>query len=674
MLPLWRVFQRAIAWAKRFTAQTLEKVEKNGDRLIFVPILVYTIVFSAYTCYMNYVFKTYAWDLGIMVQSLWTTLHSGKILYSTLEVPYGNPSGNFLGVHFSPILFLVLPIYALFQTPDTLLVFQSFILAIAALPLYWIARDKLDRKLYGLAFAIAYLLNPALHGVNTFDFHVEIFTPVLFLFAFYFLDKGKWIEAIPFMALELMTVEFAPILVLFLGLYFFLKRTFQRQSEKKRISDFLKRIALPTAIMAVSIFCFFLAFYVIEMVNPLKTGAPAGVWKFWGSSISEVVANIVRNPAEALIVIATPIDKPYFLIFLLGSTFFLPLFAPLELLLPIPWLIVAFLSDYQPYYQPYYQYSALFLGQLFIAAVFGFKRFLRFTDGNGSKRAVARKVLVAMLVLDAVLFLAMSPAGIQAFTNRGVNPYSFNIPSDPSHIAALYKILSFIPPNASVAAISNIFPAVSQRLNAYIIKWPLDYPVEYIIVDVKSPTYTWSVYGPTPAQIIPNLMSSSQYGILASADGVILFKEGYNGTPEYFTRQTDTFTSDQLDLASGIIVWDYTSTSIRIISTNPPDSAGTIWFGPYSYFAPGNYSATFRLKSVSETCQLLLDVSTNQGNTEIAQMSVNGSDFQKLNEWQDFSIAFKINSPESLEFRGFCLSNNTQVELDYVNVQQLGLP
>lgn len=623
---------------------------------------------------MHYLFKTYAWDLGIMNQSLWTTLHSGKILYSTLEVPYGNPSGNFLGVHFSPILFLVLPIYALFQAPETLLVFQSFILAVAALPLYWIARDKLDRKLYGLAFAIGYLLNPALHGVNTFDFHVEIFTPVLFLFAFYFLDQGKWFKAIPFLALELATVEFAPILVLFLGLYFFVKKTFQAHSERTRTSDFLKKIALPAAVIAVSIFCFFLAFYVIETINPLKTGAPAGVWKFWGSSIFQVAGNIVRNPAEALIIIATPIDKPYFLIFLLGSTFFLPLFAPLELLLPMPWLLVAFLSDYQPYYQPYFQYSALVLGQLFIAAVFGFKRLFHSMDGNGSKSAVRKKVLVAMLVFNVLLFLAMSPAGIPAFTNRDVKPYSFNLPSDPNHIASLYKILGFIPSNASVAAIFNIFPHVSQRLNAYIIKWPLDYEVEYIIVDVKSPTYTWSVYGPTPAQIIPDLMNSSKYGILAAADGVILFKEGYNGAPEYFTPQKDTFTSDDLNLASGSILWDYSSSSTRIISTNPDNSVGAIWFGPYRYFAPGNYSATFRLKSANETCQLLLDVATNQGTTEIAQTSVNGSEFQKLNEWQDFSVTFKIDVPMSLEFRGFCLTSNTQVELDTINVQQYSLP
>lgn len=189
-----------------------------------MPIAAYTLFFSAYTCYMHYTFKTYAWDLGIITQSLWTTINSGKILYSTLEVPYGNPSGNFLGVHFSPILFLILPIYALYQSPETLLIFQSFILALAALPLCWIARDKIGKKLYALAFATAYLLNPALHGVNTFDFHLEIFTPLFILLAFYYIEKNQWIKAVLFLILELITIEFAPLIVFSLGLYFFLKK------------------------------------------------------------------------------------------------------------------------------------------------------------------------------------------------------------------------------------------------------------------------------------------------------------------------------------------------------------------------------------------------------------------------------------------------------------------
>jgi hypothetical protein len=436
----------------------------------------------------------------------------------------------------------------------------------------------------------------------------------------------------------------------------------------------LRKIAVPSIIMIVSVFSFYLAFYTIEAVNPLKTGGPAGVWRYWGSSILEVAGNILRNPTDALIVLATPIDKPYFLIFLFGSAFFLPLFAPLELLMSVPWLLAAFLSDYQPYYQPYFQYSAFVLGQLFIAAVFGFRKLFHSEDDAGNKSIVRKRIIMAMLIVNVFLFLAISPAGIPAFTNRGIRPYAINPSSDPSHIAELYKVLSFIPPDASVAAIHNLFPHVSQRLNAYILKWPLDYEVDYIIVDVKSPTYTWSVYGPTPAEIVPNLMNSGEYGILASADGAMLFKKGYNGPLQYFSPQKDTFDYYDLNLGSGRILWDYSTSSTRIISSDPEYSRGFIWFGPYKYLAPGNYSVTFRLKTANETCQLSLDVATKEGKAEIAQRSLSGTEFKKLNEWQDFSIYFQIDVPKRLEFRGYCSSNDTQVELDYIRVEQYSLP
>src|SRR5271157_130721 len=308
------------------------EIEKKADRIILIPIIIYVVFFSVYTCYKNYIFKTYAWDLGIITQSLWTTLNSGKVLFSTLEVPYGNPSGNFLGVHFSPIMFLILPVYAIYESPQTLLVFQSFILGIAALPLYWIARDKLGNKLYALAFATAYLLNPALCGVNAYDFHLEIFTPLFIFFSFYYLEKGKWLKAIPFIALEFMTIEFAPFIVFSLGLYFLLKRVLENRSVRLSKARLTKRLLGPLALMLVSVFCLFLAIQIITMVNPLKTGGTYSNWSYWGDNVPQVIGNILRNPAQAVVVISTPIDKPYYVILLFSSVLFLPLLAPLELI------------------------------------------------------------------------------------------------------------------------------------------------------------------------------------------------------------------------------------------------------------------------------------------------------------------------------------------------------
>ena len=660
-----------LAQANCHIKNALKEIEGRADKLIFVPIIVYAVFFSAYMCYMHYVFNTFAWDLGIITQSLWTTLNSGKILYSTLEVPYGNPTGIFLGVHFSPILFLILPIYALYQSPQTLLVFQSFILAIAALPLYWLARDKLNSKLYGLAFAVTYLLNPALHGVNTFDFHLEIFTPAFILFAFYYLDKGKWYKALPFIVLELTTIEFAPFLVFPLGLYFFLRRLKETRKTKLSRSTSAKRLLFPIAIMIGSILALYLSFLVIELINPLKTGGAPGRWDYWGTNALEVVTNIIRNPWEALIVFVTPIEKPYFVIFVFASVLFLPMFAPIELLLAGPWIIAALLTDYPPYYQPIYQYSAFMLGQISIAAVYGFRKLFSSSTNQTHEHTVTRnKIITTMLLLNVLMFLAISPVAIPDFTSRGMRPYAFSTSAEINHVEELHKVLNLIPANASVAATQEIFPHVCERLNAYFVKWPLDYDVDYIVADVKSPFFTWGIYGPTPYQIVTTLMENDEYGVLASSDGVLLLKRGYTEPLQYYSPQKDFFDYEQLIPGVGKIIWDYASTSGKIITSDPSDSAGMIWFGPYKYFVQGTYSAIFKIETANKTCQLVLQVTTDQGSVLIAQETIQGTSFSQLDTWQQFSVPFNINLPTRLEFRGLCLSNNTQVAIDFIRVEQ----
>ena len=665
-------FKNTLEKAKLYVKSLLMRVEKDADKLILVPILVYIIFFSAYTCYMHYTFRTYAWDLGIITQSLWTTLNSDKILYSTLEVPYGNPTGNFLGVHFSPILLIILPVYALFQSPQTLLVFQSFILAIAALPLYWIARDKLQNKLFGLAFAIAYLLNPALHGVNTYDFHLEIFTPVFILFAFYYLEKGKWLRAIPFIVLELATLEFAPFMVFSLGFYFFLKKLKEGFSEQQRRLELAKKIMPYIMLMLVSIFSFYLALRVTETINPLKTGGSPGHWGYWGSNFREVATNMIRNPTEAIIFMTTPIEKPYFTLFLFASVLLLPLLAPVELIMALPWLFAALLTDYQPYFQPYYQYSAFVLGQIFIAAICGFRNL--FCLEQGRKRPnEERKMILAFIMVSLLLFVTISSVGIPAFTKRCIRPYAVSTLFDLDHVEKVHEAMNLIPANASVATTWDVFPHVCQRLHAYSLKWPMDYPVEYILADVKSLFYTIGVYGRKPYEVVAILMENNEYGVLASLDGVMLLRRGYNGSVKYFASQKDVFNYEQLLHYSGKIVWDYTSASRKVIVSNPNYSLGMKWYGPYTYFSPGNYSATFRIKTANETCRLLLDVSSKYATIPpLAQRNLNGTEFGQMNEWQDFSLHFKIDQPTMLEFRGTCLSNNTQVAIDHVIVEQLG--
>lgn len=646
--------------------------EREADRLIFVFIALYTIVFSGFTIFMYFGFKTYAWDLGIFTQSFWTTINLGKPLHYTLET-YVNPSQNFLGAHFSPILFLIVPIYALFQSPMTLLVLQSFLVGLAALPLYWIAKGKLNSKLWGLTFAASFLLNPAVQGMNTFDFHVEALIPLFFLFAFYYLDKGQWIKGTIFCLLTLATIEFAPALIIFLGLYFLFKKSLWAPAINMKLR--LKRISVPLALILLSIAWFFLAFNVIYAINPIKTTGLPGNWDNWGTSLGEVVLNVITNPLRALETMVNPIEKVYYFVLIGAPVVFMPLLAPLELVLVLPWALAASLSQYSPYFQPYFQYFGFMAAQIYIAAVFGAKRLFK-TDANPQRNlAIEKKLMAIILIVSFVLAIAVSPIGLPVLTSRPV--------VIDAHTIALEEVIGLVPLNASVATQNDIEPHLAQRENVFVLTWPLAMDFDYILLDLSS---SQILYAPplvkfSPIQALHEILDEGQYGIIAYADGVLLLKKGYSGQYVLYQPLQRVFNYQDLTVveSNAAEVFDESSQSGNVILHSPTDDVGLMSYGPYAWFYNGNYNVTFRLKELSTVQNVVVDVFASSWNfttnvwsdTTVTNKTLSSGDFQFLGKWQEFTLNFKTQGLKRLEFREFCWTNNSSLSLDNVKVIQL---
>jgi len=78
----------------------------------------------------------------------WSTLRYGLLLYNTPEL------GIHFKTHFDPILLLFLPAYSIYPSPLTLLVLQSFLLPLGAIPIFYLARDELGSTKAGLLFAV----------------------------------------------------------------------------------------------------------------------------------------------------------------------------------------------------------------------------------------------------------------------------------------------------------------------------------------------------------------------------------------------------------------------------------------------------------------------------------------------------------------------------------------
>jgi hypothetical protein len=370
-----------------------------------------------------------------------------------------------------------------------------------------------------------------------------------------------------------------------------------------------------------------------------------------------------------------PMEKVYYFVLIGAPVVFMPILAPLELLLVLPWALAASLSQYSPYFQPYFQYFGFMAAQIYIAAVFGAKRLFK-TDVKPQRNlAIEKKLMAIILIVSFALGIAVSPIGLPILTNRPV--------VIDSHTNALDEVIGLVPLNASVATQNDVEPHLAQRENIFVLTWPLIMNVDYILLDLSS---SQILYGPplvkfSPIQALHEVMAGGQYGIMAYADGVLLLKKGYSG--HYVLNQPFQKTFSYQDLvvveSNAAEVFDESSQSGTVILHRPTDEVGLMSYGPYAWFYNGNYNVTFRLKALSDVQSVVVDVFASSWNfttsawsdTTVTNKTLGSSDFQILGKWLEFTLSFKIEGLRRLEFREFCWTINSSVSLDNIKVVQL---
>lgn len=133
-------------------------------------------------------FRYRSLDLGIFTQSLASTL-KGRFFYNTVEYQWYGVTSHF-GTHNQPVLFLLLPFYALLPSPKTLLTIQALALASSIFLAFELAGEQLDEK-RAFALTVLYALNSSLFGVGLFEFHPVSLAVPLFLLGTIMCRRGK---------------------------------------------------------------------------------------------------------------------------------------------------------------------------------------------------------------------------------------------------------------------------------------------------------------------------------------------------------------------------------------------------------------------------------------------------------------------------------------------------
>ncbi len=610
----------------------------------------YLLVVSYFSVSNHFAFGSNAWDLGVYNQALYSALTRCRLFYHTVDLP-GNPTGSFFGVHFSPIMFLLLPIYAIHPDPVTLLILRPVIVAIGAIPLYWIARDKLNsRFLIGLLVIGYFIYPPVLEA--SFNFDLEVFLIPLFLFSIYYMTKDNLPRAYAFLILALMVNEFVPFIVIAAGIYYLLShsRSVVAEIGQRRLP---RSLVFSAILILTGVLWWILATSTISYFNPTALNTK-WEWGELGQDPRAIITTVLTNPSKAInALVSDGYRKTLYVSTLFGPLAFLSLLDPLTLIMSGPWLVASLLSIDPLYYAVGFQYAAFVSVFIFVSAINGAKRFARLSGWitkNLHHTIPVSDLLLVALTATVLLFPLAQTA---------------SVPDSPDIVR---QSISMVPPEASVSAMPEFFPHFSNRLEAY----PYyKKNVDFVLVDIYS--WWYDVTLPRPTHTAPKWIEAdigSEYGIALNANGIILYEKGFNGEP-FFVPTNLTFRCDDLKTCLGKIVTDKTSLSQNVLMYSQNESDGFFWLDSPRLLPLGAYKVTLRLKASSRTTDSLLLLNLVANNTaKIAEKEMSGQSLNKSGQWQSFTLDFSLNRPTSIQIIGSEVAKAADVYLDFIQILQ----
>ncbi|MDP2661798.1 MAG: DUF2079 domain-containing protein [Dehalococcoidia bacterium] len=490
-------------------------------RVVYLVAGLYALTFAMFSILLQDTFRTNAFDLGNMDQAVWNTYQGRWFAFTNWE---GGLSR--LAAHVEPLLILIAQSYHIYSSPKTLLALQAGVLSLGALPVFWLARQRLRSDFAGAVFAFAYLLTPSLQAAVLADFHAVTLSATFLLFAFYFLQK-RWYPAFLFVAvLAMATKEEIPLSVFLMGLY----AAFIQKDRAWGLAT--AALALVWAGVAFGI--------VIPSFNPAGSSPYLARYDYLvgpGNS-----GGILGMPGQAL---ATVLDgqRRAYLDGLVRPLLYLPILSPFTLLLALPDLGINLLSNFPFQYSSRVHYDAPIIPFMAISAVFGVQLVAR---------AVARISRPWFRPTAIILSAGVLVSSLYGYSSLVFLPLTDHMPTVTEHTRLAEVFTAMIPPQAPVSAGSALNPHVSQRQALYL--FPEVKDSEYIFLDVTADAYP--IDGPSQRYVALGLLKEGEWGIVAADDGLLLLGKG-KGTASFpdrffnFARVQDPEIPYPMDLTFG---------------------------------------------------------------------------------------------------------------------------
>ncbi len=426
------------------------KKKSDIDKRLVLLIVLSVIYLSYWLLFANYMYSTFQssyWDIGVATYVMYLHVHSIQYMGPLQYLVFFN--------HISPFSVLLVPLFALYQQPITLIFIQDAFLFATVILVYFVSLKILKNRNVAFALAFAFLINPGLRGLLFFDFHPEAFLPFFSILSFYYYFNGKRKYFLLSLVLLLSIYETSyvvagPMLLALLAyelLYNSKKKEIARNEYKNRIN-----------ILLVGIIVTVLAFILYNLTYGYIFSTYATLSNYSIPPITRLYINFIGNQLKSLSNPQSPsysADLSYFLGGIGTPTLFLgfgasSLFSLIfGTIMYLPWLFEVFVIHNWGFASFSFEYYAYVLAGSFISAILGFIVF------NDNKDKISKKLHINLKTIEAFIFASIFVFSI-VFSFVGlteINIYTLGLQSHPNvNYTQLNLELATIPKNASIMA------------------------------------------------------------------------------------------------------------------------------------------------------------------------------------------------------------------------------
>jgi len=457
-------------------------MKKNGKYILAFVFLVFAIIYCLISLVNHYEFRTYAFDLGMFNQAMYSFSHF-KMNYITL-----NLSGVEIGYfddHFSIITILLSPFYFIFGS-YTLLIIQIISILFGGFGIYKYVSLSYSKTYIPLIITVQFFSIWGIYSALSYDFHTNVLAAMFVPWLLYFYETSNKKYFLLFFILIIFCKENMALWLGFIMVGLILKRI-MNQKGKVQIENMLK-FEIPLMVISFLYFCLIVS-VVMPYISHGQCTSQIARYGLLGDSLAEIISSMFRNPKYIFtLLFESPLKDPttfgikselHFMVLVSGG--FALLYRPYYLVMLMPIYAQKLLTNDFVFWGINIQYSIEFVPILTLC-------FTDFLQKFKSTKLVYGIAIIVTLLTIFYTFRIIEQRKSLWYEKTNTAFYSKIHYTSPLNIKEINKALNTIPDKAIISVNAAIAPHLAFRDKIY--HFPVIKNSEYIILlTAKGNTY-----------------------------------------------------------------------------------------------------------------------------------------------------------------------------------------